>query len=485
MKSLSKVAVLFVACAAPVAFAKTSSVGVSDVLKAPRPKHAEYFGLYLLNKKVGYVSTTIGIDPMSKNRVRATNELFFRANVGPNTSERRYREVRVYEAEPGGRLISFLAENHGDGGDQTLEGKAKANGFEVVRKRPGQPNQIFHVSLPKETVEDTDQVRVALLRQRSIEGDVLDGMDLETYKLSTRLEGSERRLVKGVKVTVHKLTSISSKEKVPVDSYVTDDGVVVEINFNQTMKAVAEPEAVAKRLDEVEVFALTRVVLPHPLPPSAQRVPGSVQLVLSGLAPQFAKETYRQSFQKVDGERTQVTISAAPPNPEKLKQRPLADPAGGEYLKSTLLVEANDPKIRATARKIIGEETNAYPAAKQIVDWTGRNMKKAYGASLDRASDVLRQMKGDCTEHSLLAVALLRSVGIPAKRVDGLVYLVNDDGVPAFYWHEWIEAYVGEWTQMDPTFNQSVADATHLALGEEGHAEITPLIGQLKAVAVK
>jgi len=62
---------------------------------------------------------------------------------------------------------------------------------------------------------------------------------------------------------------------------------------------------------------------------------------------------------------------------------------------------------------------------------------------------------------------------------------VNTDGVPALYWHEWVEAYVGEWTQMDPTFNQAVADATHFGVGQEGNAEITSLIGQLKVVEVR
>ena len=123
--------------------------------------------------------------------------------------------------------------------------------------------------------------------------------------------------------------------------------------------------------------------------------------------------------------------------------------------------------------------------AKKIVGWVATNLEKDYGASADRASDVLRQKKGDCTEHSLLTVALLRAVGIPARRVDGVVYMMNSDGVPAFYWHEWIEAYVGEWTQMDPTFNQMVADATHFGVGQEGNAEITPLIGQLKVVEVR
>ena len=92
-------------------------------------------------------------------------------------------------------------------------------------------------------------------------------------------------------------------------------------------------------------------------------------------------------------------------------------------------------------------------------------------------------MRGDCTEHSLLSIALLRALGIPARRVDGVVYVQNGDGVPALYWHEWVEAWVGTWTQLDPTFGQPVADATHLTLGEESSAEIMPLLGQLKVTA--
>lgn len=148
-------------------------------------------------------------------------------------------------------------------------------------------------------------------------------------------------------------------------------------------------------------------------------------------------------------------------------------------------MESDDQRIRATAKRIVGHEKSAYAAARKIVAWVYKHVQSDYGASADRATDVLRQMKGDCTEHSLLAETLLRAAGIPARRVDGLIYVMNDDGVPALYWHEWVEAYVGEWTQLDPTFGEPVADATHLALGNEGNAEITPLIGALKVVEVR
>jgi hypothetical protein len=459
---------------------------VSDVLKARRPQGGEHLGLYLVDKKVGYVFNDLGLIPGRNDRVRSINELHFKAQVGTRMSERVHREERIYEAGPGGRLVAFTIEQRGDGGTQTLVGTVTPTGISVVRKRPGMPDETVSLPPTTEVVEDADQVRVALLRQANVTGSSLDGTDLGTYKLTTTFQATEERLVSGVKVKVGKAVSLSDKEKVPVTTWVAEeDGRVLEMEYGQTMKARAEPEAVAKRLDLVEVFGLTRVVLPRTLPPEAHAIPGQVKLVMENLPEKFQRDTYRQRYQRQPDGRVLVTLSARPPEPGKLKPRPLADPEGGENLKSSIIVESDSPQIRDLANQVVGDEKDAYAAAKKIVSWVAANLQKDYGASADRATDVLRQRKGDCTEHSLLTVALLRAAGIPARRVDGVIYMVNQDGVPALYWHEWVEAFVGEWTQMDPTFNQVVADATHFGVGQEGNAEITPLIGALKVVEVK
>jgi hypothetical protein len=464
--------------------AADSKQDLSDAVKAPRPKGGEYFGLYLMNKKVGYAFNDLTLDPSSATRARAVSEFFFRANVANKVTERTHREVRVYEAKPGGKLLSFQFEDKGDGGDQRLEGSATDQGLRVVRKRPRQPVEILNLPATTETIEDADQPRVAVFRNQSVAGVTLDPQDLQSYQLTTALHPAEERPVHGVKIRVHKAVSISDKEKVPTDIYLAENGEMVELTISGALKMVLEPQSVAKRLDQVEVFGLTRIVLPKPLPKEASTVPGSVTLRVSGLPQKFWRDSYRQKFKRVSDQEVEVTISAAAPEYKKPLSRPLADPTGGEYLKSSIIVESNSPEIRRQASKIVGNETDAYRATKRIVDWVGSNMKKDYGASADRATDVLRQMKGDCTEHSLLSVALLRAAGIPAKRVDGVVYMLND-GVPALYWHEWVEAYVGEWTQLDPTFQQTVADATHFALGEESSAEITPLLGELNVTEVR
>ena len=455
---------------------------LSDAVTVQRPPNGEYFGLYLKGQKVGYMYSQVSLSA-AKDRVTAVTEIHFKAKVGPTaTSERHMVETRVYESKPNGRLLSFVMEQKGDGGDQVLEATAKPDGVTVVRKRPGKADETLKLPPAKEVVEDADQARVALKRNAKVEGTILDSTDLEQYKVRTTLNGSETRTLGGVKVVLKKVVTLSEKEKVPTDAFVDEKGRMLEVQYGPMMTAILEPEEQAKRVDLVEVFGLTRVVLPKPPGPEARTIPGEVRFVMSGLPEKFRTDTYRQRFKGLDGDRVEVTLKAFAPT--VLKPRPLVDPNGGVNLKSTIIVEANDKDIQALAKQIAGTEKDAYTVAKAVSRWVNKNLVKDYGASSDRASDVLKERRGDCTEHSLLTVALLRALGIPAKRVDGVVYLVNEDNVPALYWHEWVEAYVGEWTQLDPTFGQDVADATHFAVGEEAKAEITPLLGSLKVLDV-
>ncbi len=458
---------------------------LSDALRVQRPAGGEWFGVYLVDKKVGWYFTDLALLPGNRSRARYVAELAFNVKAGQASIDRHHREERVYESRPSGRLLSFVFEDSGDGGTQTLVGKATPGGIEVLRRRPGHPEEKLSFPPSTETVEDTDQVRVSLLRNAPVSGIWLDATDLVASKVTTTPGDSEVRSVSGVRVSLRHATTISEKDKVPGVSAVTAHGTILETVFGGNSAFRAEPKSVAQRLDRVEIFGLARLVLPKPIPDGARGVPGEMTLVLDGLGPDFRRSPERQSYRPLEGGKTEVRIRAAPPEVSQLGTRPLKAPGGEEYLKATLAVESEAPEIVSKAREIAGAETDAYATAKKVVAWVGAHMKKEYGASADRATDVLRQMRGDCTEHSLLSVALLRALGIPARRVDGVVYVGSGDGVPALYWHEWVEAYVGStWTQLDPTLGQSVADATHLALGEESQSDIMTLLGKLKVLDV-
>ena len=85
---------------------------------------------------------------------------------------------------------------------------------------------------------------------------------------------------------------------------------------------------------------------------------------------------------------------------------------------------------------------------------------------------------GDCNEHTVLFIAMARALGIPAMMSTGLVY--TNDG---FYYHAWPKVYMGRWVHLDPTFGQSIADATHIELASgdfSAQAKIAMTMGKIK-----
>src|SRR5260370_25112029 len=140
-------------------------------------------------------------------------------------------------------------------------------------------------------------------------------------------------------------------------------------------------------------------------------------MVMAGVPEKCRRDSYRQKVKETSEGQVEVPISAAAPRYEKAFTLPVGDPNGGENLKSSLAIESASPEIQRQAKKIVGDEKDAYEAARKIVGWVGSNMKKEDGASADRATGVLHQMRGDFTEPSLLSGAPLPAAGVPARRV--------------------------------------------------------------------
>jgi len=149
-----------------------------------------------------------------------------------------------------------------------------------------------------------------------------------------------------------------------------------------------------------------------------------------------------------------------------------------EFLKPSLCIQSDNPKIKEKALAIIKGSKDGGEAAEKLASWVFTNVKKRATASLPSAVDVLATLEGDCNEHSVLFAALARAVGIPTKIAVGVVYLDK-----AFYYHAWNKVYLGNWISVDPTFGQFPADATHIKLQEGELAEqakVLKIVGTVK-----
>jgi transglutaminase-like putative cysteine protease len=180
--------------------------------------------------------------------------------------------------------------------------------------------------------------------------------------------------------------------------------------------------------------------------------------------------------QALRGDTLIVTRESIPPAPYVLPYAGGGEPAA--ELTATPLIQATDPRIVETARRIARASTDPAEVAQRLSEWVYAELEKDVTLSVPSALQVLEARSGDCNEHTVLYVALARALGLPARTAVGLVH-IND----SFYYHAWPEVWLGEWVAVDPTLGQYPADASHLRFligGLARQVELIRLIGRLQ-----
>lgn len=176
-------------------------------------------------------------------------------------------------------------------------------------------------------------------------------------------------------------------------------------------------------------------------------------------------------------ERQRCSISASEVVCEIDAAREISPAPGsdGSGLEPSAVVQSRDPMIRALAHSVAPDP--GMPVDEKIgavLAWVEKNIRKEPVDAFS-ALDVLDAKRGECQGHAYLYAALARALGVPTRVVNGLVYA---SGYGGFLYHTWAESLVpGGWRPVDPTFAQTHADATHIALARgESFAELAPLV---------
>jgi hypothetical protein len=180
------------------------------------------------------------------------------------------------------------------------------------------------------------------------------------------------------------------------------------------------------------------------------------------------RQSYRQNILTITREKLESSYDANNNLPAKISL----------FLKPSILIQSDNPQIKTQLGKIIKHNDSAEQKARKIIDWVYRNIEKKPTLSVPNALEVLKNKSGDCNEHTVLTVALLRAAGIPAQSEAGLVYLRG-----RFYYHAWCVLYLDKWITADAVFNQFPADVTHIRLvrGDSGEQlSILGVIGKIK-----
>jgi transglutaminase-like putative cysteine protease len=149
---------------------------------------------------------------------------------------------------------------------------------------------------------------------------------------------------------------------------------------------------------------------------------------------------------------------------------------GEEYLQSNQFIDSDHAGIQATAKKVVGKETNSWQKALKLEKWVHDNMKMNNAVGFPTAGQISRNMEGDCRQHAILLTALCRAAGIPARTAIGLIYVRDAGRSPFFGFHMWTEVAIdGQWLGLDAILGEGGIGATHLKMGHHSWSKTVTL----------
>lgn len=155
---------------------------------------------------------------------------------------------------------------------------------------------------------------------------------------------------------------------------------------------------------------------------------------------------------------------------------PLGNLANGEagYLKASELVQSNAPEIVKLARQLTAGATNQHEAVMAVTNWVADTIRYTFNPPQYDAAYTLATKSGNCQNFAHLSIALLRSLGIPARIVGGITLkdswkvpidarnsIVQSMGQGG---HAWLEVWFSDlgWLPYDPQQSKQFTSTRHI-----------------------
>lgn len=444
----------------------------------------DWYGLYLNGQKSGYAVDSIAIE--KDGSVSFVEDAHFRIIMQGVRQDMRVFSKRIYA--PDGPLKTITSEVTDPAA--TTRFLCTVDGDTMTLKRNvGKETKEVKLPRPKESLEDALK-HIRMLKPGAQIGDSITYTFFEPLwekeiEVSSRITNVEDRILEGVPTKVYQIKTALPAVNLESVSYVTQDGKTLEDIVSGMIKKRLEPEQVAKDVsysNDVIVSNAAMVKAPIKNP----RTREELKLHLLGPLSQTHLFNDERQYLQPNGNGFDFVGHRISLEGVEIAQVPITNEDVKQWIQPTAFVQSDNPKLIEQSKAIVGNETNALKISEKLCDWVYNNVHTTFSARLTNALEVLENRQGDCTEHSILFVALARAAGLPAREVAGLIYVEGPQ--PGFYFHQWASVWVGKWIDVDPTFDQPLADVTHIKLAEGdlfAQTRLIPIIGQITVETVE
>lgn len=170
---------------------------------------------------------------------------------------------------------------------------------------------------------------------------------------------------------------------------------------------------------------------------------------------------------------------------ERLAQFHADDLQAKPFLFESELIPNNVTQLKAYALESFHKKRDVYDAGEELMTRIFDDFEFLPGFSdiTTPVEEIFEARKGVCQDFAQLAIAALRSIGLPAKYMSGYIETLPPEGKEKLFGadasHAWFAVYIpgAGWAEFDPT-NNMVPSIQHILLGSgRDYHDIAPLKG--------
>jgi hypothetical protein len=416
-----------------------------------------WLGLYLQGAKVGWTRTE-RLPGGEEGGRRTISETRMETRLLGQTMVTTIQSESQTNAQ--GMLLSYTFQMLSQGRELSVSAR-KSGSVLRATSRAGGEESVREIAIPAGVVVIEDPLEaVDLALGKPQKATVFDPLSLSLVEVEITPKQGEK--VDGQDVQVLRIED----PRGPLTVYSRPNGDVIRIDGPLGLQM--KPETKEQALDMTGAgpsdLADASSILPKGrVSANAAKITYRVRGGLKDL-PQDGHQTVRR-----DGSSFIVTTRPVGPKdaPGTLK---LGEAGGMEkWTQPDIRVPSNLPEFRELAKQYAGDAVLAMDAAERIRMGVYRRLRVNAGIGVMRdAQEVLSSGEGVCRDHAVLMAALLRSVGIPTRLVNGIVH---QDG--RFYYHAWVEAWNGSaWIGFDSTRPAPRLTAGHIKTVQGGVSDV-------------
>lgn len=418
----------------------------------------DWYGVYLQNKKIGYAK----IDTARAGDT-VVGSLFMTMKLAAlgQKAEMKITRSFTFEAKPPYRLIKATMDQFDGSLTTKINARRVDKGFEYVLWAAGK-ERTKQVAEPAFNLADSIAAEVWMRSNPKVGDKVrVRDLDVEDWTLDPiehKIKETRTGLVGGVELKYYEVETKNTKDKISLLSRLDSTGKTLSMNV-AIFELRKENEKEAKDIEfSQDLFVLGLAKIDRKIGYTTRLT--ELVMELNGKYGDALTNGPRQTVVVENGAR-RIKLGKKYGNERKVGAKEIE-----ENLEETNAYAISDPKVKALAKKAVGDAKTPEENVKRIVAFVHDFVEPSAVASLPNIHDLLEKKKGDCKSYALLTTTLCRAAGVPSRQVAGLLYIGDD--AKAFGGHAWNEVVLnGVWVPVDASLNQVDLDAGHISFGED------------------